>query len=129
MRFKQAVIEYSLKHGVTAAAIRYKTTRQNIYRWRKKYDGAIRSLADRDKYGLLVIECIPGWQYFNDDPTFSERLYQVEREMIRRDRNHPSVILWETALNETYYPLEVVKKIYEIAHDEYPGNQMYTSNG
>ena len=47
MRFKQAVIEYSMKHGVTAAAIRYKTTRQNIYRWRKKYDGTIRSLADR----------------------------------------------------------------------------------
>ena len=47
MRFKQAVIEYSLKHGVTAAAIRYKTTRQNIYRWRKKYDGTVRSLADR----------------------------------------------------------------------------------
>ena len=47
MRFQEAVIEYSLKHGVTAAAIRYKTTRQNIYRWRKKYDGTIRSLADR----------------------------------------------------------------------------------
>ncbi len=27
MRFKQAVIEYSLKHGVTKAAIRYKTSR------------------------------------------------------------------------------------------------------
>lgn len=47
MRFKQAVIEYSYKHGVTKAAIRYKTSRQNIYRWRKKYDGTIRSLADR----------------------------------------------------------------------------------
>ena len=46
MRFKQAVIEYSLNHGVTAAAIRYKTSRQNIYRWRKKYDGTVRSLAD-----------------------------------------------------------------------------------
>ena len=46
MRFKQAVIEYSLKHGVTKAAIRYKTSRQNIYRWRKKYDGTVRSLAD-----------------------------------------------------------------------------------
>ncbi len=80
-----------------------------------------------DKYGLLVIECIPGWQYFNEDPVFSERLYQAGREMIRRDRNHPSVILWETALNETHYPLEVVKNIYKIAHDEYPGDQMYTS--
>ena len=46
MRFKQAVIEYSLKHGVTKAAIRYKTSRQNIYRWKKKYDGTLRSLAD-----------------------------------------------------------------------------------
>ena len=47
MRFKQAVIEYSFKNGVTKAAIRYKTTRQNIYRWRKKYDGTVQSLADR----------------------------------------------------------------------------------
>ena len=47
MRFKQAVIAYSFKKGVTKAAIRYKTSRQNIYRWRKKYDGTIGSLADR----------------------------------------------------------------------------------
>ena len=46
MRFKQAVIEYSLKHGVTKAAIRYKTNRQNICRWRKKYDGTIHSLSE-----------------------------------------------------------------------------------
>ena len=46
MRFKQVVIEYSFKYGVTKAAIRYKTSRQNIYRWRKKYDGNIRSLAE-----------------------------------------------------------------------------------
>lgn len=46
MRYKQVVIEYSFKHGVTNAAIRYKTSRQNIYRWRKKYDGTVRSLAD-----------------------------------------------------------------------------------
>lgn len=47
MRYKQAVIEYSFKNGVTKAAIRYKTSRQNIYRWRQKYDGTVRSLADR----------------------------------------------------------------------------------
>lgn len=84
-------------------------------------------LAACDKYGLLVVECIPGWQYFNEAPEFTQRLCRVAREMIRRDRNHPSVILWETALNETHYPLDVVKSIYEIAHEEYPGNQMYTA--
>lgn len=46
MRYKQVVVEYSMKYGVTKAAIRYKTSRQNIYRWQKKYDGTIRSLAD-----------------------------------------------------------------------------------
>ena len=46
MRFMQAVIEYSLKHGVTKAAIRHKTGRQNIHRRRKKYDGTVRSLAN-----------------------------------------------------------------------------------
>ena len=45
--FKQAVITYSYKYGVTKAAIRYKTSRQNIYRWRKRYDGTLQSLADR----------------------------------------------------------------------------------
>ena len=47
MRFRQAVIAYSLKHGVTKAAIRYKLNRQYIYRWRKRYDGTLQSLADR----------------------------------------------------------------------------------
>ena len=47
MRFRQAVIEYSFKHGVTKAAIRYRLNRQYIYRWRKRYDGTLESLADR----------------------------------------------------------------------------------
>ena len=47
MRFRQVVIEYSLKHGVTKAAVRYKLNRQYVYRWRRRYDGTLQSLADR----------------------------------------------------------------------------------
>lgn len=47
MLFRQALINYSLKYGVTKAAIRYKTNRQYVYRWLKRYDGTIESLADR----------------------------------------------------------------------------------
>lgn len=36
LRFKQAVIEYSLAHGVTKAAVRYRKTRQWIYYWRRR---------------------------------------------------------------------------------------------
>lgn len=47
MKFRQALVEYSLKHGVTKAAIRYKVNRQYVYRWRKRYDGTVQSLADK----------------------------------------------------------------------------------
>lgn len=47
MRFRQALIEYSLKYGVTKAAIRYKVNRQYVYRWRKRYNGTLQSLADK----------------------------------------------------------------------------------
>ena len=38
---------YAQKNGVTAAAIRYRTYRQYIYRWMKRYDGTLQSLEDR----------------------------------------------------------------------------------
>lgn len=47
MKYRQAIIEYSLKYGVTKAAIRYKVNRQYVYRWRKRYDGTLQSLADK----------------------------------------------------------------------------------
>lgn len=46
-RFRQALVEYSLKHDVTKAAIRCKTNRQCVYRRCKRYDGTIHSLADK----------------------------------------------------------------------------------
>lgn len=47
--FKQSVVEYSYKYGVTSAAIRYKQHRKTIYRWRKKYDGTAKSLKNRSR--------------------------------------------------------------------------------
>lgn len=55
-----------------------------------------------DELGILTIPCIPGWQFVNRDPRFSERVIRDIREMVRQDRNHPSVAFWETSLNETY---------------------------
>lgn len=80
-----------------------------------------------DELGLLVVACAPGWQLFNDDPTFVERTYADAVQMIRRDRNRPSVILWETSLNETHYPEWWAEKVTELAHAEMPGDQMFTS--
>ena len=47
--FKQSVVEYSLKHGVTEAAKRYKQHIKTIYRWREKYDGSRKSLVNKSR--------------------------------------------------------------------------------
>ena len=54
-----------------------------------------------DELGLVVMDSLLGWQYFNPDPAFARLKYQECRQLIRRDRNHPSVILWEVSLNES----------------------------
>ena len=46
-RFRQRVIKYSLKNGVTKASIYFKISRNSIYRWMKRYDGTWQSLKDR----------------------------------------------------------------------------------
>lgn len=73
-----------------------------------------------DELGLFVIVATPGWQYWNKEVRFGERVHQNTREIIRRDRNHPSVLMWEPILNETRYPLDFALEALRITHDEYP---------
>ena len=50
MKFRKKVVEYAIKHNNNAlAARRYHTSRQQVQRWRKKYDGTIQSLANKSR--------------------------------------------------------------------------------
>jgi len=80
-----------------------------------------------DELGLLVIEPIPGWQFFNKAQGVVDHTYKDIRDLIRRDRNHPSVIMWETTLNESWPPKSWKDQAVRIAHEEFPGDQCYTS--
>ena len=80
-----------------------------------------------DELGLFVIVNTPGWQFWNKKPIFEERVYSDIRKMVRRDRNHASVILWEPILNETHYPADFAKTVHEIVHEEYPYPGCYTA--
>ncbi len=73
-----------------------------------------------DRLGMFVIVATPGWQFWNDDPIFENRVLSDVKNMIRRDRNHPSVLLWEPILNETHFPIEFARKAFETVHSEYP---------
>ena len=53
-----------------------------------------------DDIGLLVFEEIPGWQHIGENPWQDIALRNVG-EMIRRDWNHPSIILWGVRINES----------------------------
>lgn len=80
-----------------------------------------------DELGLLVIEPIPGWQFFNKAQGFINHTYKDIRDLIRRDRNHPSIIMWETTLNESWPPKNWKNQAVQTAHEEFPGDQCYTS--
>lgn len=49
MKFRQSLLKYSQKYEVTKAAIKYKTNRQYIYRWLRRYDGTIDSLREKSR--------------------------------------------------------------------------------
>ena len=53
-----------------------------------------------DELGLLVLEEIPGWQHIGDQAWKELSIDNVGR-MIRRDWNHPSIVLWGVRINES----------------------------
>lgn len=79
-----------------------------------------------DEVGLLVMNCISGWQFVGDEK-FIENSYQEIRDFSRRDRNHPSIIFWEVSLNESDIKEPYMKKANEILKAELPYANIYTA--
>lgn len=51
MKFRQIVVDYAIKYNNNVrAARRYKTSRQQVHRWRKKYDETVQSLANKSRH-------------------------------------------------------------------------------
>lgn len=64
------------------------------------YPQSIHFLNRCDEIGLLVFEEIPGWQHIGPED-WKQVACQNVREMIERDWNHPSIILWGVRINES----------------------------
>ncbi len=79
-----------------------------------------------DALGLLTMNCIPGWQYFGDS-VFVENAYQDCCDLIRRDRNHPSVVFWELSLNESEMTDEYMETVNTILDEELPYKNIYSA--
>ena len=80
-----------------------------------------------DELGLFMVTAIPGWQYWNEKPVFMERMLQDVRNLIRLERNRPSILLWEMVPNETHFPDEFARRSAEATDEEYPYPGCYTA--
>lgn len=67
-----------------------------------------------DELGLLVWEEIPGWNYIGDE-TWKAFVLRDVKDMIIRDRNHPSIIVWGTRINESPNEIALYRKTKALA--------------
>ena len=82
MKFRQSLLKYSQKYGVTKAAVKYKTNRQYIYRWLRRYDGTIESLREKSR------------RPHHHPNQHTEQELKLIRDMRRRNPNAGLVVLW-----------------------------------
>ena len=75
-----------------------------------------------DELGLLVFEEIPGWQHVGDEK-WQEISIDNVRRMVRRDWNHPSIILWGVRINESRDYHDFYVKTNAMAHNLDPTRQ------
>lgn len=90
MRYRQSLIQYAEKNGVTKAAIKYKTNRQYIYRWKKRYDGTLQSLADKSHR-----------PHHHPNQHTVEELKLIS-DMRRRNPNDGLVVFWVKLMQRGY---------------------------
>ena len=78
-------------------------------------------LDECDRIGLLVMDEFPSWQFIGKSQQWQDNAVAAVRDMILRDRNHPSIILWGVRGNEAS-PQEsddrdLYLKTYGLAHE------------
>ncbi|HEY2866646.1 MAG TPA: glycoside hydrolase family 2 TIM barrel-domain containing protein [Pyrinomonadaceae bacterium] len=69
-----------------------------------------------DEYGLLVFEEIPGWQHIGDKD-WQDLSVQYVDTMVRRDWNHPSIVLWGVRINESADNHDFYTRTNKLAHE------------
>ena len=67
-----------------------------------------------DELGLMIWEETPGWGYLGDE-AWKDLVVRDVASMIRRDRNHPSVVIWGVRVNESRNDPALYRRTNEVA--------------
>ena len=100
MLFRQSLLKYSEKFGVTKAAIKYKTNRQYVYRWRRRYDGTLESLRDQSR------------RPHHHPNQHTEDELKLIRDMRRRNPHEGLVVFWVKLRQRGY--TRTISSLYRI---------------
>jgi beta-galactosidase len=69
-----------------------------------------------DEVGLMAWEEAPGWGSPLGNAEWKARAVHAVGQMVGRDRNHPSIIIWGARLNETPDDVALYTKTRNLAH-------------
>lgn len=136
IRFQGVCLHHDL--GPLGAAVNYRATERQLEIMKEMGVNAIRTshnppspeqLELCDKMGLLVqVEAFDEWKTGKVENGYSkiwDQWHETDlRDMIRRDRNHPSVVMWsignEIREQQRKYGGDMARMLTEICHDEDP---------
>lgn len=84
-------------------------------------------LDECDRQGMTVIVSNPGWQWFREGK-FAQQMEDNMRQIVRWQRNHPCVLLWEPLPNESRVPPEWQQRFHAAVKEECPDGPCYTAS-
>ena len=73
-----------------------------------------------DELGVFALVEVPGWQFWNNESVFGERVYSDIRNMIRIHRNHASLFFWEPILNEHIILMNLLRRRWTFVKKNIP---------
>ncbi|MEO0338356.1 MAG: sugar-binding domain-containing protein [Bacteroidota bacterium] len=117
-------IELAMSVGFNSARLHEKVFEERFHYW-------------ADKLGYITWGEYPDWgvkrSYIN--PTAWLNVLREWREVVMRDRNHPSIVVW-TPMNETHSPKQgleayrrAAEEIYDLTNDLDPTRPVNTASG
>lgn len=90
MRYRLSLIQYAQKYGVSNAAKKFKTNRQYIYRWKRRYDGSWESLRDKSR------------RPHHHPNQHTQEEIKLIRDMRRRNPDAGLVVFWVKLMQRGY---------------------------